>query len=152
MFNSFMKLALDQAKLAGEKGEVPIGAVVVDGTNNILAQCHNRTRELSDPSAHAEILAIRLACQAINSNRLIGCSLHVTLEPCPMCASAISFARIKTLYYGCSDKKSGGIETGPCIFSHTQLHHKPEIFNGFLEEEISTTMKHFFSKLRETKA
>ena len=149
MFNSFMKLAIEEAKLAKSLGEVPIGAVILNKKNEILAKGHNLSRSLCDPTAHAEIMAIREACLKLKTDRLIGCSLYVTLEPCPMCASAISISRISNLYYGASDPKSGGIEIGPQIFSHNQSHFKPNIFQGFCEKEISYLMTDFFKEIRK---
>ena len=118
-----------------------------DGT--ILAAAGNRTLELSDPTAHAELLAIRAACAALGSERLPGCTLHVTLEPCPMCASAISQARIATLVYGASDPKSGGVEQGPRIFTHPQSHHVPEVIAGISASESAGLLTDFFKRLRE---
>ena len=143
-----MKVAIEEANFAKETGEVPIGAVIVDAKKEIIALGQNMTRSLKDPTAHAEIIAIRRACSYLNSERLNGCSIYVTLEPCPMCASAIASAHIKNLFYGASDPKSGGIEKGPRIFSHEQTHFKTQIFNGFHEEEISRLMKNLFSALR----
>ncbi|MCF6305248.1 MAG: nucleoside deaminase [Rhodobacteraceae bacterium] len=142
-FTSHMDQALSEARLAAERGEVPVGAVIVlDGL--VLASAGNRTRELLDPSAHAEVLAIRAACQAVGSERLVGADLYVTLEPCPACAAIISAARIARLYYGAADPKSGGIEQGPCIFSHPQSHHKPEVYAGIGEAEAAALLKSFF--------
>ena len=143
-----MKIAIQQANYAKEKGEVPIGAVIIDAKKEIIALGRNMTKSLKDPTAHAEIIAIRRACNNLNSERLNGCSIYVTLEPCPMCASAIGATRLKNLFYGASDPKSGGVERGPRIFSHKQTHFKTEIFNGFYEEEISKLMKDFFLSLR----
>ena len=122
-FRSFMDLALDQAGLAGERGEVPVGAVVVLN-GEVVAQAGNRVRELHDPTAHAEVLAIREACRVAGSERLIGHDLYVTLEPCPICAGAISAARIARLYYAASDPKSGGVAHGARVFSHPPPHSK----------------------------
>ena len=143
-----MKIAIQQANYAKEKGEVPIGAVIIDAKKEIIALGRNMTKSLKDPTAHAEIIAIRRACNNLNSERLNGCSIYVTLEPCPMCASAIGATHLKNLFYGASDPKSGGVERGPRIFSHNQAHFKTEIFNGFYEEEISKLMKDFFLSLR----
>ena len=118
---SFMTLALEQAQAAGLRKEVPVGAVLVGPNQTLLAKAGNRTIELNDPTAHAEILVIREACQKLDNQRLTGCALYVTLEPCPMCAAAISFARIKSLYYGAADIKSGGVAHGPRIYAHKQL-------------------------------
>lgn len=146
-FRSFMEDALIQARLAGARGEVPIGAVVVfDG--QVVAQAGNRTRELFDPTAHAEVLAIRAACLALGSERLPNHDLYVTLEPCPMCAAAIANARIARLYYGAADPKSGGIAQGPRIFIHPQCHHIPEVYDGIAAEASETLLKDFFTSLR----
>lgn len=147
-FRSFMEEALTEARAAGERGEVPVGAVVVQGTQ-IIARAGNRTRELSDPTAHAEILALRTACATLGSERLIDHDLYVTLEPCPMCAAAISAARIARLYYGASDPKSGGIEQGPRIFSHPQCHHVPEVYDGIAATTSATLLRDFFAQKRD---
>ncbi len=144
-----MDAALEEARAAAARGETPVGAVIADPvTGQILARAGNRTRELSDPTAHAEILAIRAACAARRSERLPGLDLYVTLEPCPICAAAISAARIARLYYGAADPKSGGIEQGPRIFSHPQAHHKPEVYPGIAEEEAATLLREFFRDRR----
>lgn len=145
---SHMELALEQARLAAQRGEVPVGAVLVAPDGAIAARAGNRTREFSDPSAHAEILVIRAACQALGSDRLTGYDLYVTLEPCPMCAAAISFARVRRLYYGAADPKSGGIAQGPRIFSHATCHHVPDIYSGICEEDAAQIIKNFFSERR----
>ncbi|MBS0251067.1 MAG: nucleoside deaminase [Proteobacteria bacterium] len=146
---SHMARALSEAEAAGARGEVPIGAVVVSADGRILASAGNRTRELNDPTAHAEVLAIRAACAELADERLIGCSLYVTLEPCPMCAAAISFARLKRLYYAASDPKGGGVEQGARVFSQPTCHHTPEIYPGLAEAEASTLLKDFFAVRRE---
>ena len=144
-----MALAFDEAKAAAVRGEVPVGAVVVrDGT--ILASAGNRTLELKDPTAHAEMLALRLACEAIGSERLIGCDLYVTLEPCPMCAGAISFARIRRLYYGAEDPKGGGVHHGGRFYAQPTCHHAPEVYSGIREVEAAEMLKRFFQTKRET--
>lgn len=143
-----MDLALDEARFAGERGETPVGAVIVDASGEVLARDGNRTRELSDPTAHAEILVIREACAQLGSERLPGLDLYVTLEPCPMCAMAISSARVARLYYGAPDPKSGGIEQGPRIFSHKQCHHKPEVYGGISEAESGELLREFFETRR----
>ena len=126
---------------------MPVGAAVVkDG--KILALDGNRTRELSDPTAHAEILAIRAACRLLGDERLTGCDLYVTLEPCPMCASAISFARIRRLYFAAADPKGGGVEHGPRIFSQPTCHHAPEIYGGLAETEAAALLRDFFRERR----
>jgi len=142
-----MGLALDQARAAAGRGEVPVGAVVVQG-DRVLAQAGNRTRELSDPTAHAEMLAIREACAVLGSERLVGCDLYVTLEPCPMCAAAISAARVGRLYYGAADPKSGGVSVGARVFSHPQCHHVPEVYDGIGAEEAEALLKGFFAGRR----
>ena len=147
---SHMTLALEEAMLAGARGEVPVGAVVVAPDGSVVARAGNRTRELSDPTAHAEILAIRDACAALGSERLIGFSLYVTLEPCPMCASAISFARIRRLYFGASDPKGGGVEFGPCIFTQPTCHHVPEIYGGISEGQSAQILREFFAVRRDS--
>lgn len=143
-----MTLALDEARAAAGRGEVPIGAVVCGPDGAVLATAGNRTLEHRDPTAHAEILAIRAACAAIGSERLPGCRLYVTLEPCPMCASAISQARIAALVYGASDPKSGGIESGPRMFTHAQSHHVPEVISGIGEIEAAALLRSFFAARR----
>ena len=148
-FPSAMEQALDQARAAAARGETPVGAVItVTATGQVIAAAGNRTRELHDPTAHAEILAIRAACAAIGSERLPGHDLYVTLEPCPMCASAISQARIARLYYGASDPKSGGIEQGPRVLSHPQSHHAPEVYAGIRERDCADLLQDFFQSLR----
>jgi cytidine deaminase len=143
-----MARALAEARAAGARGEVPVGAVISAADGRIIAAAGNRTLELRDPTAHAEILAIRAACAALGSERLPGTTLHVTLEPCPMCASAVSQARIATLVYGASDPKSGGIEQGPRLLSHPQCHHVPEVINGVAEGEAAALLRDFFKSRR----
>lgn len=138
-----MALALAQARAAAERGEVPVGAVIVrDG--QVLASAGNRTLELRDPTAHAETLAIRIACEAIQSERLIDCDLYVTLEPCPMCAAAISFARIRRLYFAASDPKGGAVENGVRLYSSPSCHHAPEVYGGLSEREAAELLRDFF--------
>jgi cytidine deaminase len=146
-FRSFMEEALAEARAAGARGEVPVGAVVVSG-GEVVARAGNRTRELSDPTAHAEVLAIRAACAALGSERLTGHDLYVTLEPCPMCAAAISAARIGRLYYGAADPKSGGVAQGPRVFSHPQCHHVPEVYDGIAADPAEALLKDFFASRR----
>ena len=146
-FTTYMDIALAEARLAAERGETPVGAVIV-ANGVVLAQNGNRTRELSDPTAHAEILVIRAACAAMASERLPSMDLYVTLEPCPMCAMAISSARIARLYYGAADPKSGGVEQGPRIFSHKQCHHKPEVYGGINEAASAALLREFFETRR----
>ena len=143
-----MDAALEEARAAAARGEVPVGAVVVQGAQ-VLARAGNRTRELADPTAHAEMLAIREACRATGSERLTGCDLYVTLEPCPMCAAAISAARIGRLYYGAADPKSGGVAVGARVFSHPQCHHVPEVYDGIGAGEAEALLKRFFADRRE---
>mgnify|MGYP000097033381 FL=1 len=142
-----MDQALDEARAAAERGEVPVGAVVVrEGV--VLAATGNRTRELNDPTAHAELLAIRAACAVLGAERLTGANLYVTLEPCPMCAAAISNARIARLYYGAADPKSGGVAQGARVFDHPQCHHVPEVYDGLGEAEASELLVTFFARRR----
>lgn len=147
-FNSHMDIALAEARAAADRGEVPVGAVVVAPDGRVAARAGNRTRELSDPTAHAEILALRAACQGLGSERLPGYSLYVTLEPCAMCASAISQARIARLYYAADDPKSGGVLNGAKVFDHSQSHHKPEVYDGICAAEAEALLKEFFASLR----
>ena len=145
-FRSFMDVALEEARAAGMRGEVPVGAVIVhDG--QLVARAGNRTRELADPTAHAEMLAIRAAAQSLGE-RLTGSDLYVTLEPCPMCAAAISAARVARLYYGAADPKSGGVAQGPRIFTHPQCHHVPEVYDGIAADEAGRLLKDFFAARR----
>lgn len=146
-FRSFMALALEEARAAAMRGEVPVGAVVVRGAE-VVARAGNRTRELADPTAHAEMLAIRAACRLAGSERLGGHDLYVTLEPCPMCAAAISAARIGRLYYGAADPKSGGVAVGARVFSHPQCHHVPEVYDGIGAGEAEALLKGFFQGRR----
>ena len=147
-FTSYMAPALEEARAAAARGEVPVGAVVVSPSGEVVARAGNRTRELNDPSAHAEVLAIRAACAALGSERLPGHDLYVTLEPCPMCATLISAARIRRLYYGAADPKSGGVAQGPRIFSHPQCHHVPEVYDGLSAREAEQLLKEFFAERR----
>lgn len=143
-----MDMALDQARAAAARGEVPVGAVLTDAQGGVLAADGNRTRELADPTAHAEILVLRAAARAAGSERLPGTTLWVTLEPCPMCAAAISQARIARLVYGAADPKSGGIAQGPRIYSHPQAHHVPEVVDGVGAAEAEALLRTFFAGLR----
>jgi len=147
-FTSFMALALDEARAAGARGEVPVGAVVVSPGGAVVARAGNRTRELCDPTAHAEVLAIRAACAAAGSERLAGHDLYVTLEPCAMCAGAISAARIGRLYYGAADPRSGGVAAGARVFSHAQCHHVPEVYDGIGAGEAEALLRAFFAARR----
>lgn len=146
-FTSYMDAALDAARAAGDRGEVPVGAVVVMA-GSVLATAGNRTRELNDPTAHAEILAIRAACALKGVERLVGADLYVTLEPCPMCAAAISNARIARLYYSAGDPKSGGVAQGPRVFDHPQCHHAPEVYDGIGEDAAAALLRDFFAARR----
>lgn len=143
-----MELALAEAEAAAKRGEVPVGAVVVGPAGEVLAADGNRTRERADPTAHAELLAIRAACRRLGSERLVGCDLYVTLEPCPMCAAAISFARLRRLYYGASDPKGGGVEHGARVFNQPTCHHAPEIIAGLAEDQAAALLKAFFADKR----
>lgn len=143
-----MDLALAEAEAARDLGEVPIGAVVVNADGEVLARAGNRTLALRDPTAHAELLAIRAACELLGSERLIGCDLYVTLEPCAMCAAAISFARIRRLYFGAADPKGGAVEHGPRLFAQPTCHHAPEIIGGLRETEAASLLKQFFAQRR----
>jgi len=148
-FRSFMEQALDEARAAAARGEVPVGAVVVGPGGVVVARAGNRTRELSDPTAHAEVLALRAACAAAGSDRIPGHDLYVTLEPCPMCAAAISFARIGRLYYGAADAKSGGVAHGARVFAHPQCHHVPEIYDGIAAAAAAGLLRGFFAERRD---
>lgn len=143
-----MAQALDEAQAAAQRGEVPVGAVLVAPDGRVLAAAGNRTRELSDPTAHAEILAIRAACALTGSERLPGHKLWVTLEPCPMCAAAISAARIDTIYYGAEDVRMGGVRHGARVFSHPQCHHRPQVFDGIDAEASRRLLQSFFNERR----
>lgn len=148
VFISHMDAALAEARAAADRGEVPVGAVVVDPEGRIVAQAGNRTRELSDPTAHAEVLAIRAACAARGSERLPGHDLYVTLEPCAICAGTIAAARLARVYYGASDPKSGGVAHGARVFSHPQAHHQPEVYDGIAAGEAEALLKTFFARWR----
>lgn len=144
-----MEMALEEARAAGERGEVPIGAVVV--VDDIaVSRAGNRTRELKDITAHAEIVAIRLACEALGQERLAGADLYVTLEPCTMCAAAISFARIRRLYYGAEDPKGGAVDNGVRFYAQPTCHHVPEVYSGINEVQSAVMLRRFFSQKRET--
>ena len=143
-----MMLALAEARAAAGRGEVPIGAVIVAEDGTVLASAGNRTRELNDPTAHAEMLVIREACRIGGSQRLDACDLFVTLEPCPMCAGAISFARIRRLYYGASDPKGGGVDSGARVFAQQTCHHAPDVYSGIAELDAASLLQQFFSTRR----
>ncbi|SOC34989.1 cytosine deaminase [Rhizobium subbaraonis] len=148
MTNSFMDEALIEARAAAERGEVPIGAIVViDGV--VVGRGGNRTRENNDVTAHAEIEAIRQASAALGQERLTGADLYVTLEPCTMCAAAISFARIRRLYYGAEDPKGGGVDHGARFYSQPTCHHVPEVYSGLQETEAAAILRQFFKNRRE---
>ena len=147
-FTSHMGVALEEARAAAERGEVPVGAVVVGPKGEVVARAGNRTRELCDPTAHAEVLAIRGACRVLGQERLADHDLYVTLEPCPMCAGAISFARIRRLYYGASDPKSGGVSVGARVFARPQCHHAPEVYDGLAAEDAEAILRSFFAARR----
>jgi tRNA(Arg) A34 adenosine deaminase TadA len=143
-----MQAALAEAEAAAQRGEVPVGAVVVGADGTVLGRAGNRTRELADPTAHAEMLAIRQACAAQGSERLDRADLYVTLEPCPMCAAAMSFARIRRLYFGAGDPKGGGVEHGPRIFSQPTCHHAPQVYGGIEEQRAGALLRSFFARRR----
>jgi tRNA(adenine34) deaminase len=146
--DSPMSRALAEAAAAAASGEVPVGAVVVSETGAILAAAGNRTEAAADPTAHAELLALRAASAKLGSPRLAACDLYVTLEPCPMCAQAISLFRIRRLFFGAYDPKGGGVEHGPRIFSQPTCHHRPEVYGGIAEEEAAALLKRFFAARR----
>jgi tRNA(Arg) A34 adenosine deaminase TadA len=143
-----MELALAEAQDAGNRGEVPVGACVVSASGEVLAHAGNRTVELRDPCAHAELLAIREACAHLGSERLTTCDLYVTLEPCAMCAGAISFARLRRLYFGAGDPKGGAVEHGPRFFSQATCHHAPDVYGGIGEAKAAALLKAFFAARR----
>lgn len=144
-----MAMAFAEARLAAQRGEVPVGAVIVDpGARRILASAGNRTEGLCDPTAHAEMLAMREAAAALRSPRLVGCDLYVTLEPCPMCATAITFARIRRLYFAAYDVKGGGVEHGPRIFAQATCHHRPEVYGGIDQTSAQDLLRDFFRARR----
>lgn len=136
-----------EARAAADRGEVPVGAVIA-GPQGVVSRAGNRTRETNDPTAHAEILAIRAACAALGQERLSGYDLYVTLEPCPMCAGAVAAARIRRLYYAAADPKSGGVAQGAQVFAHSQCHHVPEIYDGIGAREAEALLQDFFAQKR----
>ena len=144
----YMLLALKEAQQASDRGEIPVGAVLAAPDGTVIASDGNRTRELNDPTAHAELLAIRQGCRKAGTERLPGFNLYVTLEPCTMCAAAISFARIKRLYFGASDPKMGGVEAGARVFTQATCHHIPEVYGGIRESEAAGLLKSFFLNRR----
>jgi tRNA(Arg) A34 adenosine deaminase TadA len=143
-----MELALAAAEAAGARGEVPVGGVLLDGTGEVVAADGNRTEALADPTAHAEMLVIRAAAHRLGRPRLVDCDLYVTLEPCPMCAHAISLARIRRLYYGAADPKGGGVAHGPRIFASSSCHHVPEVYGGIGERAAAALLRRFFRARR----
>lgn len=143
-----MDLALQEAERARDRGEVPIGAVLVSAGGEVLARAGNHTLALHDPTAHAELLAIRAACAKLGNERLDGCDLYVTVEPCAMCAAAISFARIRRLYFGAADPKGGAVEHGPRLFTQPTCHHAPEVVGGLGETQAASLLKAFFASRR----
>lgn len=144
-----MSLAFAEAESAGRRGEVPIGCVIVDQSGNVMAKAGNRTLELKDPTAHAELLAIREAAARLGSERLAGHDIYVTLEPCAMCAAAISFARLRRLYFAAGDEKMGGVEHGPRFFNQDTCHHRPEVYGGVSEARGEALLKAFFRARRD---
>ena len=143
-----MELALAEARAAAAAGEVPVGAVLLGPDGSVLTQAHNLVETRHDPTAHAEVLAIRAAATALGSPRLVGCDLYVTLEPCAMCAQAISLARIRRLYFAAYDPKGGGVEHGARVYSHATCHHAPEVYGGLYEDEAAGLLKTFFEERR----
>lgn len=143
-----MELALKEAEAAANRGEVPVGAVIVSAAGEVLAQTGNRIVELKDPTAHAEVLAIRAAATRLGSERLIDCDLYVTLEPCAMCAGAISFARLRRVYYGAEDPKGGAVDHGPRFFHQPTCHHAPDVYGGLSEAPASDLLRQFFAARR----
>jgi tRNA(adenine34) deaminase len=143
-----MALALAEAEAAAARGEVPVGAVLLDGAGQVVAADGNRTEQLADPTAHAELLVIRAAAQRVGRPRLPECDLYVTLEPCPMCAHAISLARLRRLHYGAGDPKGGGVEHGPRIFASASFHHRPEVYGGIGEGRAAELLRRFFGARR----
>lgn len=143
-----MEHALIEAEAAAKRGEVPVGAVITTSTGEVIASDGNRMRERLDPTAHAEILVIREATKVLGELRLTECDLHVTLEPCSMCAAAISFARIRRLYYGASDPKGGAVDHGPMLFKASSCHHAPEVYGGIGERRAATLLQDFFKARR----
>ena len=144
---NFMQMALDEARAAGARGEVPVGCVVAC-EGEVVARAGNRTLAEKDPTAHAELLAIRAAAGALGSERLTGCDLYVTLEPCAMCAAAMSFARVRRLYFGAADPKGGAVENGGRFFAQPTCHHRPEVYSGINESEAAALLRDFFAARR----
>ena len=148
MFKTYMDDALEEAAKALERGEVPVGAVIVEASGNIIARAGNETRARLDPSAHAEVLVIRKACNSLKTDKLVNCDMYVTLEPCAMCAALVANARIRRIYFAASDPKSGGIQQGARVFDHKQTHHVPEIYPGIGEEKAVKLLRNFFATKR----
>jgi tRNA(adenine34) deaminase len=147
--HDYIRMALEEARAAGRRGEVPVGAIVVNpARDEVLARAGNRVEELSDPTLHAELIAIRLATAKAGNPKLLGCDIYVTLEPCAMCAQAISLARIRRLYFGAYDPKSGGVEHGARVYDHATCHHKPEVIGGLVETEAGALLADFFRARR----
>ncbi|HZC58041.1 MAG TPA: nucleoside deaminase [Xanthobacteraceae bacterium] len=144
---SFMDMAIEEARAAGQRGEVPVGCVIVRA-GEVIARAGNRTLADRDPTAHAELIAIRQAAAALSTERLDGCDLYVTLEPCAMCAGAVSFARIRRLYYGAADPKGGAVDNGVQFFAAPTCHHRPEVYGGLGEAQASVLLKDFFKERR----
>ena len=143
-----LAIAFEEAEAAALRGEVPVGAVVADRAGNVIARAGNRTLELKDPTAHAEMLAIRAAAGILGSERLVDCDLHVTLEPCAMCAAAISFARIRRLYFSAGDEKMGAVEHGPRFYGQPTCHHAPDVYSGLGEDRAKAMLRDFFRSRR----
>jgi tRNA(adenine34) deaminase len=143
-----MDIALEEARAAAARGEVPVGAVLTNASGTIVARAGNRMRETNDPTAHAEMLAIRAAAAALGRERLTGCDLYVTLEPCPMCAGAIAAARVRRLYFGALDPKGGAVESGVRLFAQPTCHHRPEVYGGIGETEAAELLRGFFAGRR----
>jgi tRNA(Arg) A34 adenosine deaminase TadA len=148
MSEDFMQMALDEAAAAAKAGEVPVGAVLVSADGKVLARARNQMRHRHDPTAHAEIGAIRAACEKLGNERLNDCSLYVTLEPCPMCAGAIAEARIAKLFYGAADVKGGAVDNGVALFDQKSCHHAPEVIGGLCESDCAALLKDFFALRR----
>ena len=148
MFKTYMDHALEEAAKALERGEVPVGAVIIEKSGTIIARAGNETRARLDPSAHAEVLAIRKACNTLKTDRLVDCDMYVTLEPCAMCAALIANARIRRIYFAASDPKSGGIQQGARVFNHKQTHHVPEVYSGIGDEKAAKLLRNFFATKR----
>jgi tRNA(Arg) A34 adenosine deaminase TadA len=143
-----MNLALAEAEQAARVGEVPVGAVLVGADGEVIAAAHNLTETLPDPTAHAEMLVLRAGARQLGAARLVDCTLYVTLEPCPMCAQAISFARLRRVVFGAYDPKGGGVEHGPRLYQQPTCHHRPEVIGGVMEQEAAVLLRQFFQARR----